>query len=243
MTELKTSAEGSISMLLIRGLILMLGLSVLAQAQQPPENKAQMADRVLVIRNANSAISRAVADDYVKRRGISHVLTIACPDSAEDTKAETIRFKSFQVAVEAPLGEYLATHPGIDFIVLTKGIPIRLADAPQGPTPGPLALDSYLASWQYEKLPDAIKVEVTDPSYGASFHGMAWANRFWDSRQRFSHARFGGYLVTRLDGYNEADAKALTTRSLAAEKVMLLRNASPAKGQGVSWKSIFLTYA
>jgi len=35
---------------------------------------------------------------------------------------------------------------------------------------------------------------------------------------RFSHAKFGGYLVTRLDGYTAADAKALVTRSLAAEQ-------------------------
>ena len=218
-----------ISNLLIRGLILMLSLSGLARAQQPPANEAQLADRVLVIRNTNSATSRAVADDYVKRRGISHVLTIACPDSAADTQAESISFKAFQRAIERPLSEFLATHPGIDFVVLTKGIPIRLTDAPQGPSPGPLALDSYLASWHYEKFPDVVRVEVTDPSYGAAFHGMAWANRFWDSRQRFSHVRFGGYLVTRLDGYTEADAKALTTRSLAAEKAMLSRSNSPAR--------------
>jgi uncharacterized protein (TIGR03790 family) len=33
----------------------------------------------------------------------------------------------------------------------------------------------------------------------------------------FSHAKFGGYLVTRLDGYTQADAEALVTRALAAE--------------------------
>jgi len=30
--------------------------------------------------------------------------------------------------------------------------------------------------------------------------------------------RFGGYLVTRLDGYTQADAEALVTRAIAAEK-------------------------
>ena len=216
-------------MLLTQGLFLLLALSSFARAQHPPATAPPIADRVLVIRNANSPISRAVADDYAKRRGISHTITIACPDSAVETKAETISFKVFKGAVEAPLGAFLARHPAIDFIVLTKGIPIRLADVPQGRSPGPLALDSYLASLQYENLPDAVRVDVTDPSYSSAFHGMAWANRFWDSRQRFSHARFGGYLVTRLDGYTEADAKALTTRSLAAEEAMRSRTSSPAK--------------
>ena len=50
------------------------------------------------------------------------------------------------------------------------------------------------------------------------FTGAAWANRFWKSSEPFSHAKFGGWLVVRLDGYTEADAKALTTRALAAER-------------------------
>jgi uncharacterized protein (TIGR03790 family) len=42
-------------------------------------------------------------------------------------------------------------------------------------------------------------------------------NRYWNRDVPFSHATFGGYLVTRLDGYTEADAEALVARSLAAE--------------------------
>src|ERR1700746_1119872 len=42
------------------------------------------ADRVLVLRNANSPVSRSVADDYAKRRGINQNPTIACPDAAVD---------------------------------------------------------------------------------------------------------------------------------------------------------------
>jgi hypothetical protein len=36
-------------------------------------------------------------------------------------------------------------------------------------------------------------------------------------RNRAPHRAFGGYLVTRLDGYTQSDAEALVTRSLAAE--------------------------
>ena len=204
----------------IRFILLLLGLSVIVAANETPVTEPGMANRVVVIRNGKSPVSRAVADDYAQRRGISNVLTITCQDAAVDANAETIAFAAFQKDIEAPLRAFLASHPGIDFIVLTKGIPIRLADAPQGSHAGRLALDSYLAALDYDKLPGAIRVDITDPSYSRDFHGLAWANRFWNGTERFSHAKFGGYLVTRLDGYTESDAKALTTRSLAAERSM-----------------------
>ena len=176
-------------------------------------------DRVVVVRNEKSPVSKAIADDYARRRGVYSIVTVSCQDSAADAHDETIGFAAYKREIEAPLRAFLADHPGIDFIVLTKGVPIRLADAPQGGAPGRLALDSYLAALDYEKLPGAIRVDITDPNYGRDFHGLAWANRYWNSDEPFSHAKFGGYLVTRLDGYTEADAKALTTRSLAADKV------------------------
>jgi hypothetical protein len=209
--------------------LLLLALPGPAWSGQPDAAAHPLAERVLVIQNANSPVSKAVAADYVRRRGVSHTLAIACPDSACSRAAETIEYEAFLSAVAEPLSRFLADHPGIDFLVLTKGIPLRIAHAPQGRKPGPLALDSCLAAWQYERLGGAVRVEVTDPAYGQDFHGLAWANRFWDSQQRFSHARFGGYLVARLDGYTETSAKALVSRSLAAEQAFAGRAGAPAK--------------
>jgi uncharacterized protein (TIGR03790 family) len=42
-------------------------------------------------------------------------------------------------------------------------------------------------------------------------------NNFWDSKERFSHQRFGGYLVTRLDGYTSVEARGLTVFALQSE--------------------------
>ncbi|MGD0093942.1 MAG: TIGR03790 family protein [Planctomycetota bacterium] len=204
----------------IRCLSALLVLSLVAVAQEPAAARTDMADRVVVIRNASSPISQAVADDYVQRRGVQNVLTIKCQDATAGAHAETIPFAAYQKDIEAPLRAFLASHPVIDFIVLTKGIPIRLADAPQGPRTGRVALDSYLAALDYDKIPGAIRIDISDPNYGRDFHGLAWANRFWKSTDAFSHARFGGFLVSRLDGYTEADAKALVTRSLAAEQAV-----------------------
>ena len=87
-------------------------------AQSPPRD----ADRVVVVRNENSPVSRAVADDYAQRRSIQHVVCVRCQDSAANPKRETIAFAAFQESLEKPLREFLSNHPSIDFIVLTKGI-------------------------------------------------------------------------------------------------------------------------
>lgn len=184
--------------------------------------------RVALVRNGNSPISLAVADDYARRRGVRNVLTVMCQDAARDAEFETIDLVSFQSCLEKPLRLFLRQHSGIDFIVLTKGIPIRLKGAGQGNGSEWFSLDSHLAALDYEKIPHAIRVDIDDPEYRArfiaeyhrAFHAQAWANRYWNSMEPFTHAKFGGYLVTRLDGYTEADAMALTTRALHAEQAV-----------------------
>src|SRR5580700_2570190 len=145
-------------------------------------------DRVLVVRNGNSAISRAVADDYAQRRGIRNVITLTCPDAAVDPLAEAIDFASYQTKIETPLLAFLAAHPGIDFIVLTKGLPLRLRGAAQGNGVEWFSLDSHLAVLGYDTVPAAIRIDTEDPDYRAgyiasyhrTFHAQAWANRFWN---------------------------------------------------------------
>jgi uncharacterized protein (TIGR03790 family) len=170
---------------------------------------------VLVVRNEISPVSKAVADDYAERRAVRNVLSVRCQDSAASAGSETISYAAYEQAIEKPIRSFLADHANIDFIVLTKGIPIRITDAPGRGVDGRRpALDSYLAALDYEKSPGAASVHLRD----GGFRGTAWANRFWNSSTPFAHAKVGGYLVTRLDGYTEADAKALTTRALAAEQ-------------------------
>ena len=183
------------------------------------------AARVVVVRNENSPVSRSVAEDYARRRGVANVISVRCQDAAASPPNETISYKVYAETIEKPLRAYLSAHPDVEFIVLTKGIPIRIADAPGlglgGHRP---SLDSYLAALDYDKTPGAVRVQLSD----SGFTGTAWVNRFWNSSEQFSHAKFGGYLVTRLDGYTEADAKALTTRALDAQRQA---GKSPTKGK------------
>jgi uncharacterized protein (TIGR03790 family) len=62
-------------------------------------------------------------------------------------------------------------------------------------------------------LKNAVKISI----HGSGADGFGWLNRYWNQRVPFSHSAFGGYLVTRLDGYTQSDAQALVARSLAAD--------------------------
>ena len=199
-------------------LIALAAAHVSAAPVPPPRSP----DEVLVVCNENSRISKAVGDDYAQQRGVHHQLSVRCEDSAVSEEHETISFETYRKAIEAPVKSYLAQHPEIQFIVLTKGVPIRIHGAETGERPDdspanrPLdtCLDSHLAALDYTSLPEARKLHIT----GSGATGLGWANRYWNHREPFSHAKFGGYLVTRLDGYTEADAKALVRQALQAEQ-------------------------
>ena len=199
-----------------------------AHAENAPARSSDSA-RVLVVVNSNSDASEQVAQYYRARRGIDNFLRISCSDAALSPENESIKFTQYTMQIERPIRAYLKAHPKIDFIVLTKGIPIRIS-RPQ--IPGSrldfYSLDSRLAALGYGALPASHRVDIRDTHYDESyvmqyhhnFHGKAWANNFWNSTTRFSHARFGGYLVTRLDGYSVSDAEALVDRALQAEQLI-----------------------
>jgi len=178
---------------------------------------SQLRNRVLMVKNINSAASVTIADDYMLRRGVTKFVNINCQNSQSSAALETISYTNFVSQVQIPLLTYLGSHPEIDFIVLTKGIPIRISNVPSKTYGGICALDSYIAGFGYEASPATSTVHVSDINYGASYSGDAYANKYWLSTTAFSHANYGGYLVTRLDGYTVADAMALTTRSLQTE--------------------------
>jgi uncharacterized protein (TIGR03790 family) len=99
-------------------------------------------------------------------------------------------------------------------------------------TPLASSLDSQLAALDYKDLPGAVKIQIT----GSGATGFGWLNRYFDAHEPFTHAKFGGYIVTRLDGYTEADAKALISRAALAEKGLvngkILLDVQPSFGLG-----------
>ena len=196
-------------------MLLIAGCSSTSQSLAAPEHTAA---EVLLISNGNSAISTAIAKDYAARRGVTKTVVVHCADSAVSTANETISLADYNKQIAGPVGAYLKQHPEINFIVLTKGVPIRIDGGATGSrdenTTGNLhpSVDSYLAAMDYSGIAGAKKISI----HGSGADGSGWLNRYWKANEPFSHAKFGGYLVTRLDGLTEADAKALVTRALAA---------------------------
>ena len=188
--------------------------------------------RVMVIENTSSEASVEIATKYLQLRKVKNLLKVQCQDSALDAGKETLPYATFRTAIEAPLRAYLKTHPKVDFIVLTKGIPIRLTGAPSGVSGSQPSLDSFIAALDYAERKDTLKLEVKD----SGFTGTAWVNRFWNSTERFSHAKFGGYLVSRLDAYTVDEANLLVKYALIAEKNgpsgSILLDTAPSHGLG-----------
>jgi len=198
----------------------------LASAESPVKRSP---DEVLVVYNLNSPISTAIARDYQNLRHVKNALGIRCRDAALATPNETLSYADYKANIEAPVRAYLAAHPGINFIVLTKGVPLRIVGAETGcrdyhkynfitelwsVAPLRASVDGHLAALGYGDQPGRQKISIT----GSGATGCAWLNRYYNADEPFTHAKFGGYLVTRLDGYSVRDAERLITLALESER-------------------------
>jgi uncharacterized protein (TIGR03790 family) len=194
-------------------------LTTACSAVRKPLPGGHTPSEVMVVYNADSAISTAIAEDYRKRRGVTKSVVIHCADSAVSVADETISLADYTSKIAGPVSAFLKTHTEINFIVLTKGVPVRIDGGITGSrdqnTTGNYhpSVDSYLAGIDYPAIAGAKKISI----HGSGADGFGWLNKYWNVKAPFTHAAFGGYLVTRLDGYTEADAKALVTRAIAVE--------------------------
>lgn len=168
------------------------------------------ANDVLLVINDNSAASKEIGAYYAAKRKIpkKNILHIKCsPEEVCDEKA--------YAAIEAPIKKYLektGLKKTVDYIVLTKGVPIRVY--------GLRSVDSMLMCMEL--------------GYKAADHNTGIPNPYYMQDEHFSKQKYGFYLVTRLDGYTVKDAKALVDRSLAAKPVkgMFLFDGAPHRNSG-----------
>jgi len=154
-----------------------------------------------VVKNLNNADSVAIADYYERKRKLpaENVCAVRCTD------VEECSYKEYEEQLKRPLQQFLAhLNRPIDYIVLTKGIPIRTREG----LVGGMSVDSLILTMD---LPGVIGPPGSvDVSQGK-------INPYFNRAERFSHARFGIYLVTRLIGYTRADCLRLVDNSLAAK--------------------------
>jgi uncharacterized protein (TIGR03790 family) len=165
----------------------------------PPPPSGRAADRVLVVHDLRDPGSIAVADRYCLRRSIRADHRVAI----EAEPVDEISLADYRVQIEAPIRavlESVGRRDSVDFIVLARGMPLRIRE-------NGCSVDAFLGAMD-------LLLEPSPRREPAALRQLA--NPYYARRERFRHCKFGTYLVTRLDGYEVADAVALVDRSLAA---------------------------
>ncbi len=155
---------------------------------------------VLVLWNRPNPDGEKLALYYASKRGVPRENVVrVIMDAGEDTNSG-----AFDQGIRPVVGQKIKdSQTPIDYIVLAKGMPLRLFDATQFC----YSLDAYIASMDLDLTPmrEPKREEVNRV-----------ANPYFGKNEPFSRAKFGFYLVTRLDGYSYEDAKRLVDSSVAS---------------------------
>ncbi len=162
------------------------------------------ADRVLLVVNDNSPLSRQIGEYYARRRGVApknvcHIKTKLDEEISRD---------DYDRQIAGPIGTFLrkeGLEESIYYIVTTAGVPLKI--------PGSDGLGGNYASVDSE-----LTLLYSDRKNGRPhiINGVI-PNPFFGKRDRaFSHPEFPIYLVTRLAAYDFDGVKGMIERSLAA---------------------------
>lgn len=188
--------------------------------------RAQTGLNVLVVANDRHPDATRIAERYAALRGVpdGQVLHIQVEPSDEIERA------AFDERIQAPLVAWLGKHAAHDrilYIVLVKGIPLRIRGTP-GRDGTTASVDSEL-TLLYRRLTGAA-VPVLGPVPNPYYLG----ERPIGQAARFSHEAQDVFLVTRLDGFSTADVLALVERGAApsAKGVILLDQKAPSGEPG-----------
>ena len=197
MTQFKTTLHGACLTVAI--------VSSLASAAN-----AQSAANVMVVINETSPESVRIGEYYAAKRSIppENITRLRTAPTDELDRA------AYEFFIERPISETLtrhATQDRIHYLVLTKGIPLRVRGS--GGLEGSTAsVDSELAVL-YRKL-----LGVPIPPAGRIPNPYYLGDRLPSEAQRFVHRTHDIFLVTRLDGYTVDDVIKLIDRGVAPRR-------------------------
>lgn len=157
------------------------------------------AKRVAVIINMDSIAGASIGSYYVKARGIPRENIIAI----HTVQTEEVDPRTYVRDIEKPILDDLhKSRHDIDFLVFTKGTPIRI-------TGTGISVDGSVATADSTNL---VRGHTDENVKGLDFI----ENPYFEKSEGFSHAKFGFWLPTRLDGYTVEDAESLVDNSLRA---------------------------
>ena len=159
---------------------------------------------VLVVRNLNSAVSIEIADYFQAKRDIPQINICNITTSA----SETVTRGTFETEIRAPVENHIINNGllgVINFIVTTKDVPLRVSEFDPS--------DDASYAWDRCSVDSdlALILGPYSPQIGAPY----WVdNPYHDivPYDDFTFNKYGFFLVTRLTGYNTAEAKGLVDK-------------------------------
>ena len=162
-------------------------------------------ERVVVVVNSQSALSRRIGAMYARKRQIPErqLCTVQAPDT------ETITRAQYTALIETPLGKCLRERKLVEqvfYLVLTQGVPLRVRSEKGA-----------------EMQADGASVDSELTLLYRRLHGERFAeagpvaNPFFQQRETpFDLRNFAIYLVTRLAAYSYEEVERLVDLSLQA---------------------------
>jgi uncharacterized protein (TIGR03790 family) len=192
---------------------------------------AQTADNLLLVVNQSSPDSIRVAEHYARVRGVpqTQVLRVTV-----DAAADEIERVAFERQIQDPIAAWIRRNSAQDrilFIVLTKGVPLRIRGT-SGRNGTQASVDSEL-TLLYRRL-TGDEPPLVGPLANPYFLGDTPVAQ----AAPFSHKAFDIYLVTRLDGYTVDDVLKLIDRGAAPSRdgrILLDERAAEDSGGGNTW--------
>jgi len=168
---------------------------------------AQSSANVLLVINTASADSDAVGRRYIARRAVpqGNVCLLVAPTT------ESVSRAVYDAQIEQPIWKCITGARAQDrilYIVLTKGVPIRIQGTP-GRNGTSASVDSELTLLYRRRAGRDAPVSgfVPNPYYA----GAASI----ETIKPFAHDRYDIYLVTRLDGYSVHDVETLIDKGVS----------------------------
>lgn len=205
-----------------------LGIFILTSS----DARAQSSASVLLVVNDLSTNSLQVGEYYARKRAIAadNIVHLSA------TTSETITRSAYEQQIEAPIATWFVrsrAHDRILYIVLTKGVPLRI-DGTDGRSGTVASVDSEL-TLLYRKLSGEAVTSVgrVDNPYFLGERPLADA-------MPFTHASYDIFLVTRLDGFTVDDVFKLIDNgsgSATSGHVVLQpgNSGSPVTAAGNAW--------
>ena len=191
----------------VAGVALALGVPLAAGAGGGPRN-------VLVVVNDASDESAEIANAYVHARDVplSNVCHVAT------STALTVDKATYQSEIETPILDCIARSPNpdhVDYIVLTRGMPIRaMFPDTSAPPEQPVSITALLQAMD-------TTLRGKDQEYGMPYGFATHPNTYSGANTWFEHTkRFGAfnlYMATMLSGYWSDEAIGLIDRSVASD--------------------------